>query len=284
MGDSLINAADDTIGTMKDLMIKNNLLQKQLEDSKDRLVTATQENADIKRIMGQRYDPEKSKALKNKITQLSDAKKIDPNDTRELTDIQKSIDDMNKAFEILEVENANLRRLIEKQSKRIPMESIKIDPEKSNDVKYLQNKIDTLGKELAILRQAEDEYMKSGGPKGSYAPDMDADNIQKMLAERDALRRKMKGLVFLENKVNQLQAKANRADSTSGNLSKNLHAQNNYINEMESEMQEMQKYYENEVEHSKYNEEILKVVSRFSCTVSKVLIYLNCFSSAVAMT
>lgn len=259
VGDSLINAADNTIGTMKDLMVKNNLLKKQLADSKDRLCTATQENAEIKRIMNERYDPEKSKAFQNKIKQLTDAKKIDKCDAKELCAIQKSIDDMNKAYEILEVENANLRRLIEKQSKRVTMEAIKVDPEKSSDVKYLQCKIDKLGRELALLRQTEDESMRSGELKGSYAPDMDADNIQKMLAERDALRRKMKGLNFLEDKVNKLQSKADQADHASCNMCKNLNAQNQYINEMESEIEEMQKYYENEVEQSKYNEEILKV-------------------------
>ncbi|XP_017847963.1 keratin, type II cytoskeletal 5 isoform X2 [Drosophila busckii] len=262
MGDSLIHAADETLGRVKELMVKNNLLQKQLDDSKDRLVTAKEENAEIKRIMNQRYDPEKSKALKKKIKELEDAKKIDPRDAQELNALQQSIDDMNKAHDILEAENSQLKRLVEKQSKRVPMESIKIDPEKSNDVNYLQNKIDNLGKELALLRQAEDECMRqaqaAGAELGQQLGDSDVDNIAKILAERDSLRRKLKSLAALEDKVNKLQQKADQADYTSGDLAQNLNEQNRYINDMENEMQDMQKYYENEVEQTKYNEQVLK--------------------------
>ncbi|KAH8367443.1 hypothetical protein KR200_005524 [Drosophila serrata] len=257
VGDSLINAADDTIGRMQDLMIKNNMLQKKLADSNDKLKTAKEERDDIKRIMDQRYDPQKSKELKKKIQELADAGKITPQDEKELADLQKAIDDMNKAHDILEAENGNLKRLIEKQSKRCRLDDVKIDPEKSNDIPYLQKKIDDLGKEVTLLRQAEDEKMKGGG-KGGYSPEKDPGNIQKILAERDALRKKCKDLAELNDKVNQLEQNANEAARHSCDLENNLHEQNQCIDNMQREMQDMQNYYENEVEKAKGNEEILK--------------------------
>ncbi|XP_016983066.1 uncharacterized protein LOC108047416 [Drosophila rhopaloa] len=279
VGDSLINAADDTIGRMQDLMIKNNMLQKKLADSDDKLRTANQESDEIKRIMDQRYNPDKSKALKKKIKELADANKISPQDEKELNDLQAAIDDMNKAHDILEAENANLKRLIDKQSKRCKMDSIPIDPEKSNDIPYLQKKIDDLGKEVALLREFEDDVMKrcakkcgsdgsggggSGTPaggapgKGSFSPDKDAANIQKILADRDALRKKCKELEELGEKVNQLEQKANEAECLTCNLEGNLQQQNQCMQQLQCEMQDMQSFYENEVDKAKGNEEILK--------------------------
>ncbi|EDW98032.1 uncharacterized protein LOC6537779 [Drosophila yakuba] len=281
VGDSLINAADDTIGRMQDLMIKNNMLQKKLADSDDKLRTANQETDEIKRIMDQRYDPDKSKALKKKIKQLADDNKITPQDEKELNNLQAAIDDMNKAHDILEAENANLKRLIEKQSKRCKMDSIPIDPEKSNDIPYLQKKIDDLGKELALLREFEDEVMKrcakkcgaeggggggagpaartQGSPgKGSFSPDKDAANIQKILADRDALRKKCKELEELGDKVNQLEEKANEAECLTCNLEDHLRKQCQCMEQLQCEMHDMQNYYENEVDKARGNEEILK--------------------------
>ncbi|XP_016938157.3 uncharacterized protein [Drosophila suzukii] len=283
VGDSLINAADDTIGRMQDLMIKNNMLQKKLADSDEKLRTANQESDEIKRIMDQRYDPAKSKELKKKIKQLADDNKITPQDEKELNDLQAAIDDMNKAHDILEAENANLKRLIDKQSKRCKLDSIPIEPEKSTDIPYLQKKIDDLGKEVALLRQFEDEVMKrcakkcgadggggsGGGPagsggsrgapgKGSFSPNKDADNIQKILADRDALRKKCKELEELGEKVNQLEQKANEAECLTNNLEDNLQQQCQCMQQLQCEMQEMQNYYENEVDKAKGNEEILK--------------------------
>ncbi|XP_017058335.1 uncharacterized protein LOC108099360 [Drosophila ficusphila] len=281
VGDSLINAADDTIGRMQDLMIKNSMLQKKLADSDDKLRTANEESDEIKRIMDQRYDPDKSKALKKKIKQLADDNKITPQDEKELNDLQAAIDDMNKAHDILEAENANLKRLIDKQSKRCKMDSISIDPEKSKDIPYLQQKIDDLGKEVALLREFEDEVMKrcakkcgseggggGGGPsgsggggapgKGSFSPDKDVANIQKILADRDALRKKCNELKELGDKVNQLEQKAKEAECVTCNLECDLQQQNMCVQQMQCEMQEMQNYYDNEVEKAKGNEEYLK--------------------------
>ncbi|EDX13956.1 GD20968, partial [Drosophila simulans] len=238
----------------------------------------------IKRIMDQRYDPEKSKALKKKIKQLADDNKITPQDEKELNGLQAAIDDMNKAHDILEAENANLKRLLEKQSKRCKMDSIKIDPEKSNDIPYLQKKIDDLGKEVALLREFEDEVMKrcakkcgseggggggggggnagraARGPpgKGSFSPDKDAENIKKILADRDALRKKCKELEELGCKVNQLEEKANEAECLTCNLEENLRKQCRCMEQMQCEMHDMQNYYENEVDKARGNEEILK--------------------------
>jgi len=159
-----------------------------------------------------------------------------------------------------------------------------IEPEKSTDIPYLQKKIDDLGKEVALLRQFEDEVMKrcakkcgadgggggGGGPagsggsrgapgKGSFSPNKDADNIQKILADRDALRKKCKELEELGEKVNQLEQKANEAECLTNNLEDNLQQQCQCMQQLQCEMQEMQNYYENEVDKAKGNEEILKV-------------------------
>lgn len=282
VGDSLINAADDTLGRMQSLMIKNNMLQKKLDDSNAKLETANDEVDDIKRIMGQRYDPEKSKALKDKIKELADDGKITPKDEKELNDLQASIDDMNKAHDILAAENANLKRLIEKQSLRCKLEGVQVDPEKSSDVPYLQQKVDDLGKEVALLRKMEDDYLKKcatscgrggspgsggggsggggGGPpsKGAFSPDKDAENIKKILAERDALRKKLKNLEDIGDKVSLLEEKACEAEQISGELENSLQEQNACMCSMQRDMQDMQSYYENEVEKAKGNEEILK--------------------------
>lgn len=277
VGDSLINAADDTLGRMQSLMIKNNMLQRKLDDSNAKLETANDEADDIKRIMEQKYDPQKSKALKDKIKELADDGKITPKDEKDLNDLQASIDDMNKAHDILAAENANLKRLIEKQSLRCKLDSVQVDPEKSSDVPYLQQKIDDLGKEVALLRKMEDDYLKkcatscgrggspeSGGgggapSKGAFSPDKDAENIKKILAERDALRRKLKNLEDIGDKVSQLEEKACEAEQISGELENSLQQQNECMCSMQRDMQDMQCYYENEVEKAKGNEEILKV-------------------------
>ncbi|XP_041447530.1 coiled-coil domain-containing protein 6 [Drosophila obscura] len=261
VGDSLINAADDTIGRMQSLMVKNNILKEKLADSNDQLKTAQQESAEIKRIMAQRYDPDRSKALKKKVKELSDAKKIDPKDEQELNELMRAIDDMNKAHDILEAENGTLKRLIEKQSKRSNLESIKIEPEKSSDIPYLQKKIESLGKELILLRQAEDECMKAAGNqsggKHAFSPEKDVGNIQKILAERDALRKKCKALTMLNEKVTKLKNQAETAEHVQGDLEDNLKHHDQYISDMQQEMEDMQNFYEGEVDKVKGNEELL---------------------------
>ncbi|EDW82919.2 uncharacterized protein Dwil_GK23613 [Drosophila willistoni] len=270
-GDSLITAADATIIGMHELMVKNNILPRQIIKSDDKIKTSKNKNDDIKRILSQRCDPEKIEAIQKKIKKLADAKSISPADVIDLNDLQKFIEDMVKAHDILKAENAILRRLIEKQSKRCTMESLIIDPEKNNDIPFLQNKIDSLSKELNMLRKAEDKQLKStklGAHVGDYNLDSNADtvfskdtgldNINKIIAERNALRKKIEALSDLEIKVNELQQKANLAEGVSDDLSRNLNEQDQYINDMENEIQEMQKYYESEVDKSKCNEAFLK--------------------------
>ncbi|XP_032312049.1 laminin subunit beta-1-like [Drosophila ananassae] len=267
--DSLINTADDTIRRMQDIMFKNNMLQQKLDESDDKLIVANEENAEILRILSERYNPDKSELLKKKIKELADEKKIDPEDEKQLNDLQMSIVDMIKAHDILEAENSNLKRLIEKQSVRCTLDSIEVDPEKSTDLQYLQNKINRMGKELVLLRKTEDDLMKKCAKlseieksndieRSNFSPEKDVSNIQRILAERDALRKKCKNLESLGDKINQLEQKANEAENISGDLEDNLNQQSQYINEMQLEMQDMQNYYENEVDKAKGNEEILK--------------------------
>lgn len=274
--DSLINTADDTIRRMQDIMFKNNMLQQKLDESDDKLIVANEENAEILRILSERYNPDKSELLKKKIKELADEKKIDPEDEKQLNDLQMSIVDMIKAHDILEAENSNLKRLIEKQSVRCTLDSIEVDPEKSTDLQYLQNKINRMGKELVLLRKTEDDLMKKCAKlseieksndieRSNFSPEKDVSNIQRILAERDALRKKCKNLESLGDKINQLEQKANEAENISGDLEDNLNQQSQYINEMQLEMQDMQNYYENEVDKAKGNEEILKVRICYIC-------------------
>nr|ACE79729.1 coiled-coil Y protein [Drosophila grimshawi] len=259
-GDSLIIAAHDTIENMKNAMKKNNLLDRDQATPEDRKDRPRMENAELRRLMDERYDPGTSRVFRDKIQELSDSRKFDKSDERDLLNIHKAVDDMNKSHDILESQNSNLRRLIEKQSRRASIESIRIDPERSNDVNYLQNKINNMGKELIVLRQAEDEFQRSGGAKfGSWAcscdhqdPDTDIDDIQLILSERQALRMQIQELSPLNAKLKK------QADYDVEEMARNFCAQNQYIADMENDIQEMQHYYEHEVEKSKYNEELLK--------------------------
>lgn len=98
--------------------------------------------------------------------------------------------------------------------------------------------------------------MRYGGTPGSNAPEMDVERIQQMLSERDGLRKKINDLGFLDGTAKRLSQPSAYA---SGDLAKNFEAQSKYIQDMECDIQDMQKYYEGEVEQSKYNEELLRV-------------------------
>lgn len=265
LGDSLIIAADNTISRLQDLLIKNHIIENKYADSSDNLIPVKKETPEMMRIMTQRYNTENRQNLKVKIKQLSDAHKISMQDESELNEIHQAVDDLYTAHEIVGAENAYLKRLIQKQSLRCRLESLKIDPEKSNDVQYLQEKINNLAKEVSLLRQSENEIIKTGTGTGvgsgenAFSPENDFSNIQRILAERDALHKKCKHLEELSNMVNILEQKASEAEQLSGDLEDNLSQQNQYIKDMQQEMQDMQNYYENEIDKGKGNEEVLKV-------------------------
>ncbi|XP_070855035.1 uncharacterized protein [Drosophila suzukii] len=275
--DSLINAADDTIDLLHDLMVRNHIICEQLPISGDKLVTSKEESAEIKRIMTERYNPEKAEALKMKVINLANANKIGSQDLKEFNKIQKGIDDMNKAQEILQAENSYLKRIIEKQSIRCRLDNLQIDPELSTDVQYLQEKINDLVKEVSLLRQTEDMLIRkcakmcrgecSQTPRShgdyrnnAFLLEQDISNIEIILQERNALRKKCKQLEALGDKVSALEIKANAAEHLTGDLEENLSQQNQYINDMQQEMQHMQSYYESKVNKAKGIEETLKIV------------------------
>ncbi|KQS79820.1 uncharacterized protein Dere_GG27224, partial [Drosophila erecta] len=156
---------------------------------------------------------------------------------------------------------------------RCRFDSLEIDPELSTNIEYLQRKINEMGKELSLLRQTEDmlirkcakmcrsecseAFSNEGVNINAFSLEHDISNIQKILEERDGLRKKCKNLETLGEKLNALEQKANEAENISGDLEDNLNQQNQYINDIQQEMEKMKNYYENEVDKAKGLEKLL---------------------------
>nr|NP_001303589.1 Coiled-Coils Y [Drosophila melanogaster]ALI51689.1 Coiled-Coils Y [Drosophila melanogaster] len=270
--DSLINAADDAIDWLQDLM-KRNILNNQLPESDMKLLSIKMDNAEIKRIINQRYNRDNARTLQVKLNGWISSKN-ELHEEKELKEIIRTIDDMDKTQDLLEAENAYLKRIIEKQSIRCRLDSLEINPEQSTDVEYLQRKINEMAKELSLLRQTEDmlirkcaqmcrsecnEAFKIEGVymNNAFSLEQDILNIQRILQERDALRKKCKNLEALGEKLNALEQKANEAENISEDLEDNINQQNQYINDIQQEMDKMKNYYENEVDKAKGLEKLL---------------------------
>uniref|UniRef100_W8AVL9 Uncharacterized protein n=1 Tax=Ceratitis capitata TaxID=7213 RepID=W8AVL9_CERCA len=257
--DSVLACATEQMGRMEDLLLHKKNLEKQLEVSNERLRVASLENDKIKAIMSSKFDSNHSKDFHNKIQKLTSSGKINKGEENELIQIYNKFEDMSKAYEILQAENVYLKRLMEKLSYRANFETLKMEPEKSNDVGFLQNEVNKLRKEVSILRKFEDEKLKSTGDTNrNRMTDQDADNLKAIIKERNALREKCKTFKDLETKVHELQKIAKEADKMSDNLSDDLDKQSKYIHNMENEMKDMQEYYEDQMGKLKFNEELLK--------------------------
>ncbi|XP_052858271.1 uncharacterized protein LOC128266036 [Drosophila gunungcola] len=256
-----------------------------LPNSDDKPITVEEECADIKRIMIQCHNSEMVKALKIRIKDLTISKH--KQNEKNLNEIQKCIDDMVKAQEILEAENSYLKRIIEKQSVRGRLDNLQIDREKSTDIHYLQSKINDMNKEVSLLRQAEEMLIKkcvkmcrgeasasgdAGFFKNDFSFEQDILNAQRILTERDALRKKCQDLEVLGDKVYVLEQKANKAEQLSASLEDSINQQTQYINDMQQEMQYMQNYYENEVDKAKAVEEVLKMVKALKIRIKDLAI------------
>ncbi|XP_033172773.1 golgin subfamily A member 5-like [Drosophila mauritiana] len=274
--DSLINAADDAIDWLQDLM-KRNILNNQLPESDMKLLPIRMDNAEIKRIMNQSYNRDNARILQAKLNDWINSKN-ELHEEKELKEIVRTIDDMDKAQDLLEAENAYLKRIIEKQSMRCRLDSLEINPEQSTDVKYLQTKINEMGKELSLLRQTEDmlirkcaqmcrsecsEAFKIEGVymNNAFSLEHDILNIQRILQERDGLRKKCKRLEALGEKLKALEKKANEAENISEDLEDNINQQNQYIDDIQTEMDKMKNYYDNEVDKAKGLEKLLTLCS-----------------------
>ncbi|XP_065355170.1 paramyosin isoform X2 [Calliphora vicina] len=261
-GDSLLECANMHLAEYQKVLKIKTTLEKELEVSNERLKTAKEENEKIREILASKLDSNTAKDFYNKIQKLTTAGKLSNNEENEMLQIYKKMENMNKAYEVLQAENNYLKRLIEKLDERVTMENITTQPEKSNDVAYLHKEINTLRKECIMLRQMEDEYQKLKQQqqlnKLPSISEQDAENIKAIIKERNSLREKCKSFKALEKQVQQLEQQAEEAHKKAGNLSSSLSNQSQYIDKMEGEMQNMQKYYEGQNQNACYKEECLK--------------------------
>ncbi|XP_050319566.1 uncharacterized protein LOC126752642 isoform X3 [Bactrocera neohumeralis] len=259
IADSVIACANEQMGRMQDLLLHKKNLEKQLEVSNERLKVSNMENDKIKAIMNNKFDSSHSKDFYNKIQKLTSGGKISKGEENELLQIYNKFEDMSKAYEILQAENAYLKRLMEKLSLRASFEALKVEPEKSNDIAFLQNEVNKLRKELSILRKFEDDKLKGTMDSNrNKMSDQDAETLKAIVKERNALREKCKTFKDLEAKVYELQKIAKEADKMSDSLSNDLDSQSKHINKMEQEMKQMQDYYEDQIAKHKFNEDILR--------------------------
>ncbi|XP_067615119.1 uncharacterized protein [Eurosta solidaginis] len=257
--DSVIACATEQLSRVEELLFHKKDLEKKLEVSNERLKVVNMENDKIKAIMKEKFDSNHAKDFYNKIQKLTSSGKINKGEENELLHIYNKFEDMNTAYEILQAENAYLKRLMEKLSLRASYEVIKKEPEKSTDISFLQKEVNKLRQEVSMLRKFEDEKLKASMDSNrNKMSDQDADTLKAIIKERNALREKCKTFKELEGKVQQLQKIAKEADKMSDSLSNDLDNQSKHIVEMENEMREMQDYYENQISKMKFDEEMLK--------------------------
>lgn len=239
-------------------------LEKQLEVSNERLQTAKEENKKIIQILNSKLDSNTAKIFYNKIQTLLAAGKLNKNEENEMLQIYQKIENMYKAHEILQAENYYLKRVIEKLSRRVTLDNITTQPEKSEDIAYLQREINNLRKECLMLRQMEDDYQRLSqqeqtANKLPSINEQDAENIKAVIKERNSLREKCKAFEALQQEVKKLEQKALEANKVANELSSSLSQQSQYVDKIEGEMQNMQKYYEDKQQNACFRDECLKV-------------------------
>lgn len=266
-GDSLLQCANIHLADYQKLLkIKTNL-EKELEVSNERLKTAKEENKKIQEILKNKLDSNVSKDFYNKIQKLTSNGKLNKNEENELLQIYQKMENICKAYEILQAENNYLKRLIEKLTERVKLENITIQPEKSSDVGYLQKELNKVRKECLMLRQIEEEYQKIKQDTGKLPSitEQDAENIKAIIKERNSLREKCKSFKALEQQVKMLEKKAEQAQQEVAELSSLVSNKSQHIDKMAGEMQNMQKYYEEQNQGSCFREEVLKVKEKSVC-------------------
>ncbi|XP_053969628.1 uncharacterized protein LOC128871694 [Anastrepha ludens] len=257
--DSVLACATEHMGRLEELLLHKKNLEKQLDVSNERLKVANMENEKIKAIMNDKFDSNHSKDFYNKIQKLTSSSKISKGEENELLQIYNKFENMSRAYEVLQAENAYLKRLMEKLSLRASYETVKIEPEKSSDIAFLQNEVNKLRQEVLLLRKFEDEKLKERVDSNrNKMSDQDIGTLKAIIKERNALRDKCKTFKDLEAKVNELQKIAKEADKMSDSLSNDLDSQSKHIVKMEYEMKQMQEYYENQIDKLKFDEEVLK--------------------------
>uniref|UniRef100_A0A1A9WSD0 Uncharacterized protein n=1 Tax=Glossina brevipalpis TaxID=37001 RepID=A0A1A9WSD0_9MUSC len=253
-GDSLLQCANTHLAEYQKLLNVKTSLEKELNVSNERLKSATEENKKIKEILTTKLDANASKDFYNKVRQLVSSGKLNKNEENEMLQIHKKIENMLKAYEILQAENNYVKRLVEKLANRCSLEKIKTEPEQNKDVNYLQKEVDKLRKECLMLRDMEDDYQKIKQQvhdqrcSQKRLSDRDAENIKAIINDRNNLRDKCKSF---NQKVGDMQKKER-------NLNKDLENKARSCASLEAEMQKMQKYYEDQMQQACFREECLK--------------------------
>lgn len=170
------------------------------------------ENIKIKGIVATGIDLKPLTPFQNKIRELKSSGKITELDEKQLLELQKQFGKRDKAYEVLEAENASLRRLADKLSRRAGFEKLPTGPETSTDVKALQEKVNRLAKEVAVLRGMEEDYLKNKIKKGPEAKNnVEAEKLNKLIAERNSLKEQLEKLSGLESRILALMKKADEA-------------------------------------------------------------------------
>lgn len=266
------------------LLNVNTNLQKELEESNERLKTSRDENKKIKEMLATKLDFSISKDFYNKIRKMIDDGKFNKNEENEMLHLHQRIENTVKAYEVLQAENSYVKRLVEKLAARANMENIVTEPEKSTDIAHLQNEINKVRRECLMLRQIEDDYQKivqqhqqqqqrqqqslqqsqQQAQQKRGMSEQDAENIKAIIKERNTLRDKCKSFKGLEQKVADLLQREQ-------NLNANLSNQSKYINSMEDDIQKMQKLCEDQQQQACFQEGILKVSSLYCLNPTKHL-------------
>ncbi|KAL5284636.1 hypothetical protein ACFFRR_006757 [Megaselia abdita] len=210
--DSLLELAKVKLTNIDDLIAKNKVLQNQLEMSQENLDIVKDENIKIKGIVASGIDLQPMTPFQNKIKELKGSGKISDLDEKQLLELQKQFGKRDKAYEVLEAENASLRRLAEKLSRRANFDKLPPAAETSTDVKALQDKVNRLSKEVAVLRGIEEDFLRNKIKKGPDSKNnVEAEKLNKLIQERNSLKEKFEKLSGLESRILALMKRADEA-------------------------------------------------------------------------
>ncbi|XP_013116401.2 putative leucine-rich repeat-containing protein DDB_G0290503 [Stomoxys calcitrans] len=259
-GDSLLECANAHLTDYQKLLNLNTSLEMQLAISDERLKIADEENHNIKEMLTSKLDHNMSKDFFNKIQKLITNGKLTKNEENEFLQICKKMENMQRTYDVVRAENNYVKRLVEKLSARVTMEQLQIDNETSTDVKYLQNKINTLRKECLMLRTIEDDYHKAkqANQTAGNPAEQDIENIKQIIKERNVLREKCNSLKNLEQTVATLKDKNKQLHSANSVLHNDLAQQYSCIRSKEWDMHNMQKDYEQKLEKAYHEKQCLR--------------------------
>lgn len=180
--------------------------------SQENLDIVKDENIKIKGIVASGIDLAPLTPFQNKIKELKGSGKLSDLDEKQLLELQRQFGKKDKAYEVLEAENASLRRLAEKLSHRANFDKLPTSAETSTDVKALQDKVNRLSKEVAVLRGMEEDFLRNKVKKGpDTKSNIESEKLDKLIKERNALKEKFEKLSGLESRILALMKRADEA-------------------------------------------------------------------------